>query len=225
MAGPFKVIRPGGDFRQLALARLIVVTARIYGNRLIQVHDISIESVLVGDDGRAAAEERARAVAELFAEHNKALVSFLTLRLHSPQEAREVAQEAYVRLLELDRTGAVSFLRAYLFKIAANLAVDRIRRQIVCREFLENDRHLADEVDEAAAPERMAIAREEVEAISKRLECLSPKCQQAFIMYAIQDKPVKEISKVMDLTERMVRYHITRGLAVCREVCGEGKDS
>src|ERR1051325_9382794 len=80
---------------------------------------------------------RAAAVARLFEEHNRALISFLTLRLHSPQDAKEVAQEAYVRLLELDRTGAVSFLRAYLFRIAANLAVDRIRRQIVRRRLEE----------------------------------------------------------------------------------------
>ncbi len=36
------------------------------------------------------------------------------------------------------------------------------------------------------------------------------------------DRPVKEIAEEMDLTERMVRYYIVRGFAVCREVRGEG---
>src|ERR1700692_2213882 len=43
-------------------------------------------------------------------------------------EGVEVAQEAYVRLLSLDRPGAVSYLRAFLFKTAANIAIDRRRR-------------------------------------------------------------------------------------------------
>ena len=38
----------------------------------------------------------AEAVAQLFREHNRSLVSYLAMRLRSLQEAKEVAQEAYV---------------------------------------------------------------------------------------------------------------------------------
>src|SRR5258706_5836114 len=107
-----------------------------------QVPDPLLKAEMGPEAARELADERARAVASLFEEHNRALISFLTLRLHSPQDAKEVAQEAYVRLLELDRTGAVSFLRAYLFKIASNLAVDRIRRQIVRRVAAEEEQRL-----------------------------------------------------------------------------------
>jgi len=60
-------------------------------------------------------------LSQLFREHNRALVLFLASRLKNIQAAREVAQEAYVRVLELDTPGAISFLRSYLFKVAANL--------------------------------------------------------------------------------------------------------
>src|ERR1700722_508841 len=73
----------------------------------------------------------AELIGELFGEHNAALIRFLLLRLHSYQAAREVAQEAYVRLLSLHEPGAVSYLRAFLFRTAANLAVDRQRREDV----------------------------------------------------------------------------------------------
>src|SRR5258708_12516130 len=76
-------------------------------------------------------EERARLVGRLFQEHNRALVSFLRAKLRNDQEAREVAQEAYVKLLQLESPGVVSFLQAYLFKIASNIAIDRIRHHIV----------------------------------------------------------------------------------------------
>lgn len=64
----------------------------------------------------AAAGERAAPtpdVAGPFRNHNQTLVRFLKARLGSEQEAKEVAQEAYVKLLQLERAGAISFMRAY----------------------------------------------------------------------------------------------------------------
>ena len=76
------------------------------------------------DDPNPQEEDRAH-IDHLFREHNDALVRFLSARLGSYQDAREVAQEAYVRLLNLDRPGAANFLKALLYKTAANLAIDR----------------------------------------------------------------------------------------------------
>ena len=47
----------------------------------------------------------AAAVSQLFREHNRLLVGYLAVRLRSEQEAKEVAQEAYVRLLQLKEPG------------------------------------------------------------------------------------------------------------------------
>src|SRR5579859_522154 len=77
-----------------------------------------------GDSG----ESRAAVIERLFREHNEALLRFLRGRVGSCNEALEIAQEAYVRLLSLDQPGAVSYLRAFLFKTAANIAIDRRRR-------------------------------------------------------------------------------------------------
>src|SRR5262249_21285839 len=74
-------------------------------------------------------EDHSRVISDLLRAHNGALVSFLAARLHNAQDARDVAQEAYVRLLQLDAPGALSFLRGYLFKIAENLAIDRLRHR------------------------------------------------------------------------------------------------
>lgn len=68
-------------------------------------------------------------IERLFREHNEALLRFIAAKLGSEQEAREVAQEAYVRLLSLHKPEAVSYLRAFLYKTAANLAFDRLRQR------------------------------------------------------------------------------------------------
>src|SRR5688572_13760360 len=75
-------------------------------------------------DSRSA---HVRVIERLFNDHNDSLLRFLAARLGSRQEAREIAQEAYVRLLKLDTPGAVGYFRAFLFRTAANLAVDQVR--------------------------------------------------------------------------------------------------
>src|SRR5688572_7147431 len=81
----------------------------------------SLESLPSDRAAHAAHIER------LFQEHNDSLLRFLAVRLGSRHEAREIAQEAYVRLLKLDTPDAVGYFKAFLFKTAANLAIDRVR--------------------------------------------------------------------------------------------------
>src|SRR5882757_9445429 len=114
-------------------------------------------------DERAADDQNPRSalIERLFREHNEALVRFLALRLRSQQEAKEVAQGAYVRLLKLDQPGAVSFLRAFLFKTAANLAVDRIRHEQTARQAARDIKFL-EEFGGHPTPEQFASDAEEV---------------------------------------------------------------
>lgn len=78
---------------------------------------------------KTAAPAGAGKVDRLFRDHNDTLLRFIAAKLGSVQEARDVAQEAYVRLLRLDTGEAVSYLRAFLFKTASNLALDRLRQR------------------------------------------------------------------------------------------------
>src|SRR5277367_2901345 len=79
------------------------------------------------DECMPSAPNRGTRLAQLFESHNDALLRFLTCKLKSAQEAKEVAQEAYVRLLQLDSIEGISYLRALLFKTALNLAKDRLK--------------------------------------------------------------------------------------------------
>ncbi len=166
------------------------------------------------EDQAATSDERRQLVSRLFAEHNRALISFLTARLHCEHEAFDVAQEAYVRMLQLDQP--ISFHKAYLFRIAQNLVTDRVRRRIVREKVTEDDivnfRLLQVEVE----PERQALAQLELDEVQKRLAELSPKCRHAFVQHVFLDHSVTEVAQMMNMSERMVRLYIVRGLAHCR---------
>jgi RNA polymerase sigma-70 factor (ECF subfamily) len=136
------------------------------------------------EQSSTAEASRADLVARLFREHNDALVSFLALRLRSHQDAKEVAQEAYVRLLQLDRSdGAISLLRSYLFRIASNLAIDRLRHRNVRWNTAAS---VKAELFECFAPpndvERGLVAAEELHLVRTALKELPEPCQRAFWM-------------------------------------------
>jgi RNA polymerase sigma factor (sigma-70 family) len=163
---------------------------------------------------KADAESRATEIARLFHEHNRTRVLYLAARMKDVQSAREVAQEAYVRLLQLDVTETVSFLRAYLFKIAGNIAVDRLRQQQT-RERFDQPKELADIFSEPSA-ERTLIAREELANLGQLVAELPEKYQQAFRLHRLEDRSFADIAKHMGIKERMVRRYVTNTLLYLR---------
>lgn len=170
----------------------------------------------------------ARALSQLFEHHNHTLVSFLVSRLGSEAEAREVAQEAYVRMLQIDRPGAVSFLRAYLFCTAANIAIDRIRRRVRAQRMdqVYEDEELTDSI----SPDREVIAREQLGIVRRALLELPVRYRRAFLMHRFEDMSTEDIGAALGLKETQIRKYLRRAVAYCRlrmdgASAAEAKDS
>jgi RNA polymerase sigma-70 factor (ECF subfamily) len=158
---------------------------------------------------------RSRDVASLFQQHNQLLLRFLRARLGSEHEAKEVAQEAYVRLLQLDRTGAVSFLRSYLFKVAMNLAIDRLRERT--RHPVHDDPiELFEELEDTLGPEREAIATEQLRLLNIALAELPPKCRDALVLHRYHDKTQREIAAELGISERTIRTYLVQAMFYCK---------
>jgi RNA polymerase sigma-70 factor (ECF subfamily) len=168
-----------------------------------------------GRGGDSPEDVRALEVERLFRDHNNSLIQFLTLRLHSRHEAREVAQEAYVRLLQLERTDVAGFLRAYLFRIAGNLAIDRLRRRATETRFQESE-VVPDLFDRPPGPEALAMESQRVEQIRGFLQELPEAVRDAFLLFRTEDLDQESIARRLGITDRMVRNHITRALMYCR---------
>ncbi len=74
--------------------------------------------------------ERAALVERLFSHHRTALLQYLTRLLSNSDDAEEVLQETYVRLLRVEHLDHLDDqVRRFLFKIATNLARDRFRQR------------------------------------------------------------------------------------------------
>ena len=159
--------------------------------------------------------ERARRVQELFESNNKALMRFLTGKLKSTQEAKEVAQEAYVRLLQLDSASGVNHMQGFLFKVAGNLAANRVK-STRRRERIDNIEFFTD-ASVAPSPEVEVAAQQMIETLIASIEELPAKCRFAFVMHRLQGYELAEVAQSMQISERMVRIYIERAAAFCQE--------
>jgi RNA polymerase sigma factor (sigma-70 family) len=159
-------------------------------------------------------ESRATVVERLFREHNEALIRFLRGRVGSHNEALEVAQEAYVRLLSLDQPGAVSYLRAFLFKTAANIAIDRRRRYQTYDKVA--GRHLFAELEENRTPERHLAGEQTLHHLGNLIAGMPPKCRESFVMNQIHGLDTASIAIKLGITDSMVRKYVVRALLHCR---------
>lgn len=153
-------------------------------------------------------------IADLVREHNRALHAFLMTRVGNEQEATDIAQEAYARLLQLEQSGAVGFLRAYLFKTAANIAIDRARERSA-RQRLAPVEHEEEPVDELS-PDRLVLGEEELQVFKAALMELSPKCRQAFVLCRLREHSDREAAAKLGLQPRMVRHYLTQACTYCR---------
>jgi RNA polymerase sigma factor (sigma-70 family) len=160
-------------------------------------------------------EPRAQVVERLFREHNEALIRFLRGRVGSQHEAREVAQEAYVRLLSLDQPGAVSYLRAFLFKTAANIAIDRRRRHQNFDKVAGPQ--LFAELTENRTPERQLSGEQTLRDLGILIEAMPAKCRESFVMNQIQGLDAATIATQLGITDSMVRKYVVRALLHCRQ--------
>jgi RNA polymerase sigma factor (sigma-70 family) len=170
------------------------------------------------DEVESHVESTAVAVAELFREHNRVLVGYLRSRLGSLQEAKEIAQEAYVRLLQLHEPGTPGLLRAYLFKTASNLAIDRLRHRRV-RQRSEEQPQLFEELNttrgESDDPAEQLLAREQADRLLGYLQELPIKCQQVINLHRVEGFSQLDVSARLGMSERMVRRYVTYAMVYC----------
>jgi RNA polymerase sigma factor (sigma-70 family) len=170
------------------------------------------------DEVESRMESTAVAVSELFREHNRVLVGYLRSRLGSLQEAKEVAQEAYVRVLQLHQPGTPGLLRAYLFKTAANLAIDRLRHRRV-RQRSEDQPQLFEELNTAHGelddPAEQLLAREQADQLLRILQELPSKCQQVMNLHRFEGISQRDVSMRLGISERMVRRYVTYAMVYC----------
>ncbi len=166
--------------------------------------------------------EKDKFIAALVDKHGALLEKFLARKLDSADDAAELAQEAYMRLHRLERPEQLDNARAFLFQVASNLAVDKLRRQQLHFRFLRAEKSQSPEGEpldpnaSGASPEQILGAREKLGAIEAALEELPFKVRQAFLLHRHNGMSYSAIAEQMQVSVSSVEKYILQALRHCR---------
>ena len=153
--------------------------------------------------------DRSEALAEISRNHHAALVRFLAVRTGSVEDAKDIVQEAFAKMLALDRPGTMSFLAAYLWRVALNLANDRGRRRLLHERYT---RVLPRGEAQEASAESTVEARERLAIVEREIGNLPPRCLEAFILHVLNGLTFVEVGNEMGICKRVAQKYVARAL-------------
>jgi RNA polymerase sigma-70 factor (ECF subfamily) len=139
------------------------------------------------------------------------------LALGSREEARDVAQETFVRAFQaLPRYRPQGRFRIWLYTIAANLCKNRLkaRRPAVSWE----EAGLVEMwIDPAPGPEAALLARERLQALGAAVAAMGDRDRLVVLLYYQDDLSVEEIARVVGCRPGAVKVALHRARARLRE--------
>jgi RNA polymerase sigma-70 factor, ECF subfamily len=132
--------------------------------------------------------------------------------LRSRTEAEDVVQDVFIRLLE-HRRSTVRDIRAWLIRIAWNLALDRKRR----KRPEQLDETFAQSLASATMPADTAMAEaQRYQYVLREIERLPTAERHVLLLSALEELGTTEIAAVLGRTESAVRALLSRARARLR---------
>jgi RNA polymerase sigma factor (sigma-70 family) len=176
-------------------------------------------------DTRAFAEQAfdddaQRHVATLYRDQAGLLRRRVRAQVGSPEEASDIVQEAFSRLLGARARQSLRNPGAFLNRIVRNLLIDRSRRNAVRPPFVS-----LEPGDDIALPPDQGEALE-LDQMRKRyrdiVDALPPRTREVFLLHRVDELGYREIAERLGISIRTVEWHIAQAIyRIGKELNGE----
>jgi RNA polymerase sigma factor (sigma-70 family) len=159
------------------------------------------------------------AIAGLYQAYSRELHAFARRRA-GRQEAEDIVQDAYLHLLQRGTAGTLEHPRSYLYRTAANLAVDVARKAKVRLRHLQEENQFFCNAEGPPSPEAAAVSALELQHLEIALSGLPQICRQAFWLNRREGLSHSEIAQRLGVSVRTVDRQLARAAAHLRETLG-----
>ena len=152
---------------------------------------------------------------ELYQSEQGRLLRYFSKRA-GPDAAPDLMQETFTRVLRSGALDRIDNPQAYLSRAARNLLIDRTRqttrRQTVVFPF-DEERHASEGPEQTLRIEAADLRR----IYRQALLAMPPRTRRIFLMHRLRHLTYKEIAEHLGVSNKTVKYHMTRALARCRK--------
>lgn len=165
----------------------------------------------------------------LFWMHRAELRRFLAARCGSVDDADDLMQDLWLRL-SAARPGPIANGRAYLFRMANNLALDaaRGRRRAMMRdrswlttEGADLTVTIEDRPDTAAPADEQVAQRQESDLLIRAITALPAGAQQALRLHRLGELSQAEVAQAMGISRSGVEKHLALAMKHLRKALGD----
>jgi RNA polymerase sigma-70 factor, ECF subfamily len=147
--------------------------------------------------------------------------------VRDPEEARDLSQEAFVRLFQTARTfRGRSRFSTWFYRLVVNLCLDHRRRhrwwhQLFAREEREAEDSVLDQQPAPLVDPGDVLGRERtLTRVWEAAERLSPQQRAVLVLHVQEELPMSEVATVLGCAEATARVHLHRALVGLRAILG-----
>jgi RNA polymerase sigma-70 factor (ECF subfamily) len=157
-------------------------------------------------------------ILEAYLENEVALKRFLRRYIKSREGADDLAQEAFLRAFAAESGRAIESPKAFLFKVARNLALNELAKQSTAATEPLGDLEELQVLEDSsqAAVDDAVDGRERIRMLARAIAALPPQCAKVFILRKMQGLSQKEIAARLNISVRTVENHVALGLVRCK---------
>ncbi len=148
------------------------------------------------------------------------MARFFRARLGSGGDVEDLLQDLYLKVVGLDAQTEVRDPRAYLYRLASNLMMDRWRseRRAAARDgawrIVAHDTEGAEDRADAPSAEAVVAGRQRLAALHAALARLPAKTQTIFRMHKFDGLSYAEVAAQLGISRSSVEKHMMDALRV-----------
>jgi len=140
-------------------------------------------------------------------EYYKELLYYIQKKTLCRDYAQDIIQETYAKVITVQNKQKLNNPRAFLYKVAKNLMIDKARRNIKVQEIsYEENEH----TDNEQPPEEVILEQDMKLILMKELEKLPAMRKEAFVLHILEGYSRQEVAKIMGISLSAIEKHISR---------------
>ena len=143
------------------------------------------------------------------------LKRYLGRMLRRPEDVEDIAQEAFVKVLEAGSKGEIHYHKAYLYRTARNLALNALaRKSNLLVDYME-DFPDPDVFTEGVTVEDVVAGQRRFELFCRTVAELPEQCRRVMILRKVYGLSQQEVADRLGISISTIEKHLAKGMLHC----------